>query len=269
MTIIVRPSSLPTYPDCARRWAANHLRAMVTAAGYSLRQLGRQIGAAVGTATHAAAAAAFRARKDGQPIGADCEEAGMAALDAEIEVAVGWDDTTPDRNTAQHQIRRQYRVYREAVIEKVEPLVIEGQVEAVRPSGVIVSGRTDLVIAAPVVLRDLKTGRAKRANGAQYGTYSRLLRSNGTPVTALIEDYVARVAKGASQPHPEEIPYDIAASEAQSEAILRRIESDLRAFSATGEAEVFLANPNSMLCSARYCPAHGTGFCQVHRGAKP
>jgi len=265
---VVRASSLPTYPDCGRRWAARHLADMIAAAGYSLRRIGREIGAAVGTATHAAAATAYKARQESRDAGSEPEDAGMASLDVEIDSSVAWDDVTPDRDTAQHQVRRQYRVYKDAVIDQVEPMMIEQQLEAVRPSGLIVRGRTDLVVAAPLDLRDLKTGKMKRANGAQYGTYTLLLRSNGTPVSGIVEDYVPRVGRRASQPYPEAIRYDVAASERQSETIIRRIEADMAAFQASGDSSVFLANPNSMLCSPRYCPAHGTAFCRAHRGAK-
>ena len=30
----------------------------------------------------------------------------------------------------------------------------------------------------------------------------------------------------------------------------------------------FRANPMSMLCASKYCPAWDTGFCRLHRGTK-
>ena len=53
---IIRASSLPNYPDCNARWAAQAMSAEITAMGWELRETPRGIGAAHGTAVHAAGA---------------------------------------------------------------------------------------------------------------------------------------------------------------------------------------------------------------------
>ena len=52
----LRASMLPSWPDCPRRGAAKQWRHGVNTAGYHLRESRSSVGAAVGTAVHAAAA---------------------------------------------------------------------------------------------------------------------------------------------------------------------------------------------------------------------
>ena len=53
---VIRASSLPNYPDCSLRWAATTMRKEIEGLGWELRDLPQNIGAANGTAVHAAAA---------------------------------------------------------------------------------------------------------------------------------------------------------------------------------------------------------------------
>ena len=64
MSIVIRPSSLPSWPDCQRRTAARTAGALVKEMGYGLRQLPQRAGPAVGTATHAAVAHTMQAKID-------------------------------------------------------------------------------------------------------------------------------------------------------------------------------------------------------------
>jgi hypothetical protein len=50
-------------------------------------------------------------------------------------------------------------------------------------------------------------------------------------------------------------------------SLIRKLERDYKEFLETGDPNTFLANPASMLCSEKYCPAWGTGFCQFGRKA--
>jgi hypothetical protein len=88
-----------------------------------------------------------------------------------------------------------------------------------------------------------------------------------------IIDYVKRVAVTQPQPDPVAIARNIAAAESAASNIMRTIARDMRVF-LHGDAErrispgdpwAFQANPSSILCSAKWCPAHGTSFCHEGR----
>lgn len=259
----LRPSSFTTYADCARRWAAAHMAAEIGAAGYSLRSLGRNIGAATGTATHAGSTWALETKMQTGTLGAlaEAEDRGVASLEEEIAHGADWDEVTPDQATAKRQVARQTRTFLTNVGSRMQPAMVERRLEARRPTGVVVSGQVDIVIDIDATLNDIKTGKRQRNNAVQYGTYSRLLRAHGKPVLGLLEHYVPRVSLKRDQPPPVTVPYEIGPAERAAENVMRRIERDVAEFRAALEPEAFIANPASALCSDRFCPAWGTAFC--------
>lgn len=266
--IVARASSLPQYADCPRRWAARHLRREIAPLGFALREIPTHIGAATGSATHVAGAFILEVKMRTGELGnqAEAEQRALERLALDIEPGAAWDDTTADLNAAQRQVVRQAKTYRLHVAAKVEPVAVERRLQARHPAtGIVVSGQQDVVVAKPDTLRDLKTGTRRAAHYAQYGTYSRLLRSHGRPIQRIVEDYVKRVRKDAEQPLPLEIQYDVSTCEAATEGTLRRIARDVDEFRRTGSPEAFLGNPSSMLCSARFCPAHSTKWCALGR----
>lgn len=265
---IVRASSLPEYPDCARRWAAQHMRKEIEGAtGAKLGNLVKHIGGITGTATHVGMAVMLGEKMTSgvlAPIG-ETEDAAMEALREDLRGGVLWDEISPHAATAEHQVRRQIRTYRVHVADKVNPSAVEKRLWATdEKTGIVVTGRTDLIVVAPDTLKDLKTGaRGPGSNWAQYGLYSRLGRSHGHKIDAIEEDFVPRVRPDREQPRPITIPYDVITSEAVTEETLGRIARDVTEFRQTGEPQAFLANPQSQLCSPRFCPAHGTAWCRV------
>lgn len=268
--LVIRASSLPQFSDCPRRWAARHLRREITAAGYELRETGRHIGACTGSATHVGAAFTLQHKIDTGELGnaTEAEQRAMESLEHDVREGAGWDKVTPNLSDAQVQVRRQIGVYRLHVASTVKPVAVERRLRARHKSGITISGTQDLVITEPEILRDLKTGgHGPSVNAGQYGAYSALLRSHGIHVTGIIEDFVARVRPDHQQPRPVEIAYDIGVAERTTESIIRRITADVADFRRTGEPESFLANPQSVLCSDRYCPAWGTKWCEIGRNS--
>lgn len=265
---VVRASSLPQYPDCPRRWAARHLRREIEPLGFRLREITPHIGAATGSATHEAMGFMLDSKMRTGELGnaTEAEQRALERLKKEIEPGATWDDTTPDMNTGQKQVLRQQRAYRLHVASKIEPIAVERRLNARHAAtGITVSGQQDTVVAKPDTLRDLKTGTRRGANHAQYGSYSRLLRSHGRPVQRIVEDYVKRAPLAHEQPAPVEIHYDMRACEAATEAVLRRVSVDMDAFRQSGSPEAFLANPSSTLCSPKFCPAFGSDWCAYGR----
>ncbi|MEF8794010.1 hypothetical protein [Thiohalorhabdus sp.] len=257
---LIRVSALPQYPDCPRRTAAKLWRKTLADAGYELRDLPQHVGGATGTGTHEAGAYALSERRDGREANQqEAEQRGLQALEDAIQEGVVWDGTTPNLNTAQKQVLRQYHAYRDQIIPHTSPVEVEARFKATTPNGHTLSGQVDVLDQA--ALRDTKTGNYQRVNVAQYGGYSLLLRSNGMAVPAIYEDFIRRVKVKEPQPPVEPKAYPVETAERVAWGIIQRMEADLADFERTGQAETFLANPTSMLCSPDFCPAFGTAFC--------
>lgn len=274
----IRASSLSGYADCPRRSAARIFADDVRAAGYDIRILNAGIGAAVGTAVHAAAAEVLRHKLEtggDLPSVSDTEEVAVEALRAEIDGAGGveYDQrVTPNLNDGQIQAARMARVFRASVAPDIDPLTVEERLEARVSRDTVVSGQSDILARTPIALHDLKTGAKLGYHGPQIGAYSLLQRSHGLTVTAASIDYIPRVAAKKPQPDAQSIIYDLAACETAAVAVLAHMESDIRTFREgdarlriqPGDAWSFPANPSSKLCSARFCPAFMTNFCREH-----
>lgn len=256
---VIRPSSLPGYADCARRGATKLFHKEITDAGFMLRQLSPGIGAATGTATHAAAAFTLQEKMLSGNLGneTEAEHRALESLKAETANGVTYDATSPDLNTAEKQVLRQAKAHRLYVAPKLEPVAVEQRYEA-ETNGFLLSGQIDVAAQG---LRDLKTGNKPRANFSQYGSYSLLLRTNNIEVPTITEDFIQRVTISKPQPQPVEILYDVALCETTTMAIIGKIEKDYREFMQTGNPDAFMANPSSVLCSEKYCGAFNTKFC--------
>lgn len=264
--ISIRASSLSSYPDCLRRTASRIFKDEIIAAGYELRTTNTGIGAATGTGTHSGAAFILQQKIETGTAGGleDAKEKAIASLHYEIEPGVSWDPTSPNLNTAEKQVIRQVTSYANHVAPKIDPESVEEYIEMPLKEGgnIWITGHTDTKFSTGI--RDLKTGVKRRANGYQYGCYSLLYRSTGLDVEFLIEDFVPRVAISKEQPLPEIHYYNVKESELAAYAIITRMIADLKAFRVTADPWSWLANPMSMMCHAKYCPAHGTEFCKAH-----
>lgn len=258
----LRPSSLSSYMDCSRRAATKLFWREIHDAGFTLRSLSAGIGAATGTATHAGMGYMLREKMLTGELGNETEQdqRALASLSEQTAPGVTYDTTSPNMNTAQAQVLRQVRSYRQFVAPGLEPIAVEQRYEA-ETGGVILSGQPDV---ASDGVHDLKTGKL-RANHPQYGCYSLLLRTHGIEVQRIIEDFVPRVAISKPQPEPQQIVYDVTICENLAVSLLGKLERDYREFMETGNPNSFLANPSSMLCSDKYCGAHGTDFCHFGR----
>lgn len=271
-TFIIRPSSGPSYNDCARRTIGKAYPFLLRDAGYLPRQLPSSVGAAVGSGVHRAGEYSLKLKmEDHGNIGSDADaiDAAVAEFDERIDEGVIWDDTTPTRDTAQKQIAIMSKMYRSRIVPHIEPIMIERRIELEYAPGFVISGQPDVVGNVSEVyrpgLRDTKTGVVRRANGAQYGNYSALLYSVGQSVETITEDFLQRVPLSKPQPEPESHSLDLRACVRLAKATNDRIVRDVNEFLETGDIETFSPNPASMMCSDRYCPLHSTDACPHHR----
>lgn len=267
----IRASMLPAYPDCPRRAAAKQFRQEITDAGFELRTLEPTVGAAVGTAVHAAAATALRRKRDepdfevDDQVLQDAVGEAVAGFRAEVGTGAVWDETTPNLRKAEAQITRLVRVYLIEVVRTVEqPLLIEAPFEAKVAPRFMLTGHVDLFTRGGV-LRDIKTGALPRPYQAQLGGYSLLLRSNGHQPEALQVDFIKRAPLSKSQDPPVSEVYDRHDSECAAAGTIAAIQRDIERFRETEDPWSFPANPMSLMCSPKYCPAHGTEWCRMGR----
>lgn len=268
LEVTARCSSLTEVPDCERRWLARHAQELLGAAGFVMREIPGQIGAKIGTATHAGVAHMLAEKIRTGRLGkrTDAEDAAHEALQDEMKDGGTWDDATPNLSTAEKQVRRMVAVYHVAVAPTVRPVAVEEHLEAKVTNTLRISGHLDITEEHGLeTIRDLKTGIHQRPNHPQYGGYSLLRRAHGHKVSRFIEDYVPRGSIERPQRQPVATEYPVATCEQAARAALSRIDTMLQAFAKNGDPWVSLPNPSSMLCSDRFCPAWGTAFCKAHK----
>ena len=238
----------------------------IRSAGYTLREVPSSVGASVGTGTHSAISSCMTVKMNTGELGnqTEDEQRGLESLSKQIGNGVQWDATTPNLNTGQKQVVRQYRTYRLHVAPAIQPREIEKRLIVPTRRGNLLSGQPDLVDNG---IRDVKTGVVHRVSLAQLGAYSMLTRASGGNVDKLTEDFVQRVPIDKPQPEPVEFDYDVSLAEQVAANLIADIEEKYERFAETSDNLTFRANPSSMLCSDRWCPCFGTTFCREHTGA--
>jgi hypothetical protein len=264
--LVIRASSLASYVDCPRRGIAKIAPSLLKDAGFDLNRTPQNVGACVGTAVHAGVEVSYAEKMRSGDLAPEtaATDAAIDALRKEASEGVVWDGTTGDMRTAERQVQRMLRAYRRDIAPGVAPITIEQRLQAELAPGVIVSGRADQAVHEPGGIRDTKTGVMKRSHVHQLGIYSLLRRSHGHQVDMLLEDFVPRVSVHKDQPPALTYTYNPVVAERAALATAYRVAADVEAFRASGDPHVFLANPASQLCSAKYCPAHGTKWCREH-----
>lgn len=266
MDFRIRCSMLPSWGDCSRRTAAKQYRKIVEGFGFVLRRLKPSIGAAIGTAVHHAAAAMLRDKRDGKESTGNVFESAVTAFLEEIAPGAVWDDTTPNTQAARRQIESLTTAYL-PIVEVREPLLVEEELKAAAGNGWTLTGTVDL-FDADGVLDDLKTGVLPRPYIQQVGGYAMLLEANGHEVTGAGITFIKRVRVGKPQPAPVRTAFDLEPARRSAWAAVQEIRRDVEAFAERGDPYQLRANPMSLMCSEKYCPAWGTDFCNVHLKGK-
>ena len=276
---IIRCSALTGYPDCNRRGAARLFWREISAMGFRLRSTPRGIGAAIGSAVHRAAEVILREKAETgrlppSTVAADCAAETLAES---VREGVDFDRTTANRVEGEVTAVGMARAYHRVVAPTVNAILIEERLEAEVAPGLILSGTPDLVAREPHRIRDLKTSsRPGGSHAPQIGGYSLLARSHGLDIAEAAVDSIKRVSIGKPQPDPVSKPVAVAQAETAASNILRHIAGDLETFRngdparriLPGDPWAFQANPNSILCSPKYCSAFGTEFCREGDPAK-
>ena len=263
----LRASSLPAWTDCPRRAAATLLHDELLASGYKLREYTRaSIGPAVGTAVDAGANEYLRAKLDGCEVTpSQALEIAIAAFRKEIANGCDFDATTPNPNDGEKQIARMLEVFRRDVLPDIKPQSVQLELTGNIGDGWVLGGHWDSRDTQRL-LHDLKTGTDTWPVTPQKGAYILLGAANGLPIDAAVINYIERVPLKKQQPAASKIYYEADLLRRHALAVIRRVKRDVMAFRTTGDPETLPANPFSMFCSNRNCPAHdvrgdGKPFC--------
>ena len=271
-TLIIRASSTPGLADCTRRTVARAFPELVEKAGYKLREIEPHIGAAVGIGVHASAQYLLKRKVDEDQLGnlSDATERGVEAMRSEIDAGAQYDKLSPNPSTAELQVSRMTRSYRYGIAPHINPVRVERRLTAELMPGYKISGQADALTIEPDSVRDLKTGAHRWPSHAQLGCYSLLARTWEPSGFGgrLYEDYIARVSLNQTQPEPKSTEYDRDLCEQVAHRRIDRLMLELEEFKSTSNPLAFQANPQSMLCQDRFCPAWGSEFCREHEGAK-
>lgn len=247
----------------------------INASEWGLRLRPQHVGAAVGSATHRGAEHIMTEfQRTGELGGEERVRAGReAALDRLSEdLGAGemtYDSTTTGPNGATEAVGKLIPAYHASIDPAVPPFLVEAGLSMTIADTIVVTGHVDLWFIDET-LEDLKTGRRYPAASSQYGCYSLLARANGHNVKPTFRQrYLPRVAAGKPQPAPVITDLPQGALERQALATAKAVKRSVEEFQRTGDPDSFLANPQTWLCSNRFCPAFGSKWCDAWRLKPP
>lgn len=278
--IEIRASSLPTAMDCPRMWAAkmaldprSNFMPIMQKHGFMLsKKKGKNVGAQIGQACHDAFGTYFQAKIDGYNV--DPIPLALASYRKKIEEgSVEYDGAksgvTKDPETALIQVERMVQEYLPTA-QTLKPKRVEFKlvlrVDPLKPY--LASGTPD-DYEENFDINDMKFGRNLSPYEAQLGLYRLMARSMGMPTGKLFLHHTPRCTIKKPQKPTEIIPYDVSVAENAAHYTLEESVTRIDKFIETGNPYAFPPNPNSNLCSKKWCPAWGTSFCDMGRPEKP
>lgn len=110
---------------------------------------------------------------------------------------------------------------------------------------------------------DTKTGAKKMAYHSQLGGYGLLIGES--MFKKLYINWLPRVSLSKPYPGTKIIAYDKKFAMTEAYTTIVRIIDAINKFKSTPKPSCFPANPNSYLCSEKYCRAYGTNFCEYYK----
>ena len=189
----IRASSLPTWPDCERRWVAVHRRALLAGAGFTTNTRVTHIGAHVGSSAHAGVGHGWlELGKTGSLPPMDyAKDVAVETLRERVKAeGVMFDDTTPDLNNAELAAHKIIVAYREHMDLGTRAILVEQFMAGrVTPgSDWYLTGHCDAYMDPEERFDDLKTGVRQPSPIIQVGGYNwlgqtRALRAKRSTMT--------------------------------------------------------------------------------------
>ncbi|MBF0140076.1 MAG: PD-(D/E)XK nuclease family protein [Magnetococcales bacterium] len=259
----IRASMLPGWGDCPRRAAAKQYRADIERLGFALRQTMPTVGAAIGTAVHAGLHRLLEFKRDHGhvPEQTDAVDCALANFHTTVQEGVEWDETSRTPTIAVDQITRM-TLAAKAIAETITPILMESPFQSTAGDDCELTGTVDLVGACQTVI-DAKTGVIQRPHQAQLGAYALLLEDHGHTIIAAKIAYIKRTAVGKPQDPVSWQSYAVMTCKRAAWSVIQDIQERMQKFYATSNPWQIPANPMSMMCAGKFCPAHGTDFCEL------
>jgi len=280
---IIRASSLPTWADCERRWAADNVSSLARRCTEERTQSKdpkrKNFGALFGRAGHLGTQSMLEDRLHGRDIdfwkGVDAAKENLTQEVLSEMMAkrqLHWDQVTKNLDVGLAQL--------ESVLEKmlpfcesVEPLLIEAELEMDWAPGVILRGHPDLVDRDGDTV-DLKFGARKANYIGQFGAYGWLLPNNKSEVYVRPRDFVLvhpprsswdKKAQYVKQKDIAIFRYDFDACIDSAYRQMEGIAAAVKKYESERKSDkrlwVFNTNPNSKYCTKTTCRAYGTSSC--------
>jgi hypothetical protein len=259
---------LPPYIDCPRKAAANQFVKLIKDAGYNIPVFKKsKIYAIIGTCTHTASEYLCTQKILNKPI-SGVEDFTLDKLTSEIKMSenLEYDAISPNQNHVITQLKRFIKIYKNDVLPKIvfpENALPGDYLELylkAKIKGYNITGHIDLLTKYSV--GDTKTGTLLKPCHTQVGGYDLLADANGkTGYVNNIIIHMPRVHKDKRYPGTKIIKLDPGFCKLEAHSLILKIVDDLNKFKKNGDCRSFMANPQSMLCSRKYCKAYGTDFC--------
>lgn len=253
--IYLRASSLDGLFDCPRRFMAMRM----AATNPELRYIAPPVGSVIGQTIHSYAEGSI-----------DEDAVGNTVKDRYEDEGISFDGKTPDIDTAVNQTKRMVKQFKEEFGEywkvKADAKEIALEYSREQPDGnvKILTGHIDLYSDGD--MRDLKTGGGLGCYKAQMGAYDFLLTNNGYVEVKNI--FIHRIQRcDLSKPSPPVSTEVIDPKVAKQHFFLtqKAAYETIKIYEENEDPSAIAANPMSLMCSEKSCPAHGTRFCKVGR----
>ena len=261
MQIWLRSSLLDE--DCDRRLAAKQWPKLLEKHGFELTKRANNIGAALGRAAHRVFAAQLRLKRDAGVHSDYLAGVGdsMALFDQEVkDEGIEVDQTTPSRDDAVSQIAAMAKEFNGGYLPYATPQLIEEELAIWkdRDRQVMLTTTPDHCSTAGDV-DDFKTGAREPVAPYQLGQQAIILAEHGYKAKRVSTIWIPR--PGNKDLMRRSWPLKEAKEAAESR--VEHLVASFREYEKERSPLAFDANPQSMTCDKRFCPAFATAFCPL------
>lgn len=257
----IRPSTVKDFLDCPFKWAKRHLEGVQSLTNHK---------AAIGTGVHASAEQFWEeviAAQDPDKYNISAMiDRGVAALDEEIERGVDFGDEGDNRDTAIKLISNGAIAFADDIgCFTPFPDEVEAYYEVEIDHWLVTSLGGTIDYRAGGTVGDIKTSSRKPTPSSyviQQSIYTYLVEANGIPVTSNIIQGIT-LGKTKTEGNTMALTPNVPQAKFAVNSILDRL--DVVQLDTVPLHVLFPGNPNTYLCSDKWCPNYKT--CPFVNGA--